>query len=71
MFITFGIKKDDAAIVEVEGGACAFIAGYLLPARFVAPDVLNDNHGLLVAERQQGVEVRYVLYIYPSQLYLL
>ena len=31
MFITFGVKKDDAAVVEVEGGACPWVAGYLLP----------------------------------------
>ena len=31
MFITFGVKKDDATVVEVEGGACLWTAGYLLP----------------------------------------
>jgi hypothetical protein len=31
MFKAFGVEKDDAAVVEVEGGACLLTAGYLSP----------------------------------------
>ena len=31
MFIAFGVEKDDATVVEVEGGAYSWVAGYLLP----------------------------------------
>ena len=31
MFKAFGVEKDDATVVEVEGGTCLWTAGYLLP----------------------------------------
>jgi hypothetical protein len=56
MLIALGIKEHDATVVEVEGGTCTSVAGYLLPPLWVAPDVFDHHHGLLVAMNHEGLE---------------
>ena len=56
MLIALGIKEHDATVVEVEGGTCTSVAGYLLPTLWVAADVFNDQYGLLVAMNHEGLE---------------
>ena len=53
MTIALFVKKDDAAIIQVKGGADALVANDVAPRLAVFVDVFDDEHGLRVTLFEQ------------------
>jgi hypothetical protein len=66
MFVALGIEEHDATVIEVEGGACAFVVLDSMPSFPITPDVLNDDDRPLVAMRVELFKLFVLLNINAS-----
>ena len=67
MFVSLFVKKEDATIIEVKGGAHATVLLYLVPALTIAPKAFDDDDGMFVAGSEQFFRI--VFYVLTCQFH--